>query len=66
MSFNKKYLPELPELIKVRESYSSDEEFLDRYFRKVDAILGSQESFEYIQKMRKKVEENEQGLGKRP
>ena len=66
MSFNKKYLPELPELIKVRETYSSDEEFLDQYFRKVDAILGSQESFEYIQKMRKKVEENEQGLGKRP
>ena len=66
MSFNKKYLPELPELIKVREKYSSDEEFLDLYFRKVDAILGSQESFEYIQKMRKKVEENEQGLGKRP
>jgi len=66
MSFNKKYLPELPELIKVRETYSSDEEFLDLYFRKVDAILGSQESFEYIQKMRKKVEENEQGLGKRP
>ena len=66
MSFNKKYLPELPELIKVRETYSSDEEFLDRYFRKVDAILGSQESFEYIQKMRKKVEGNEQGLGKRP
>ena len=66
MSFNKKYLPELPELIKVRETYSSDEEFLDLYFRKVDAILGSQESFEYIQKMRKKVEEDEQGLGKRP
>ena len=66
MSFNKKYLPELPELIKVRETYPSDEEFLDRYFRKVDAILGSQESFEYIQKMRKKVEGNEQGLGKRP
>jgi hypothetical protein len=65
MSFNKKYLPELPELIKVRETYSSDEEFLDRYFRKVDAILGSQESFEYIQKMRKKVEEDEQGLGNR-
>jgi len=46
MSFNKKYLPELPELIKVRETYSSDEEFLDLYFRKVDAILGSQESFD--------------------
>ena len=66
MSFNKKYLPELSELIKVRETYSSDEEFLDQYFRKVDAILGSQESFEYIHGMRKKVEENVQGLGKRP
>ena len=66
MSFNKKYLPELSELIKVRETYSSDEEFLDQYFRKVDAILGSQESFEYIHEMRKKVEENVQGLGKRP
>jgi len=66
MSFNKKYLPELPELIKVRESYSSDEEFLEVYFRKVDAVFGSQDSFDYIQKMRKKVEDDEQGLGKRP
>ena len=66
MSFNKKYLPELSELIKVRETYSSDEEFLDIYFRKADAILGSQESFDYIQEMRKRVEENEQRLGKRP
>ena len=65
MSLNKKYLPELSELIKVRETYSSDEEFLDIYFRKADAILGSQESFDYIQEMRKKVEENEQRLGKR-
>ena len=66
MSFNKKYLPELPELIKVRESYSSDEEFLEVYFRKVDAVFGSQDSFDYIQKMRKKVEDDEQGMGKRP
>jgi hypothetical protein len=33
---------------------------------KTDAILGSQESFDYIQEMRKRVEENEQRLGKRP
>ncbi len=65
MSFNKKYLPELPALIKVRESYSSDEEFLESYFRKVDAVFGSQESFEYIRKMREKVEEDEKRLGKR-
>jgi hypothetical protein len=66
MSFNKKYLPELPALIKVRENYSSDEEFLELYFRKVDAVFGSQESFDYIHEMRKRVEENEQRLGKRP
>jgi hypothetical protein len=65
MSFNKKYLPELPALIKVRESYSSDEEFLEVYFRKVDAVFGSQESFEYIRNMREKVEEDEKRLGKR-
>jgi hypothetical protein len=66
MSFNKKYLPELPALIKIRESYSSDEEFLDSYLRKVDAIMGSQESFRYLEEIKKRVEENEQGMGKRP
>jgi hypothetical protein len=66
MSFNKKYLPELPALIKIRESYSSDEEFLDSYLRKVDAIMGSPESFRYLEEIKKRVEENEQGMGKRP
>jgi hypothetical protein len=66
MSFNKKYLPDLSDLIKVRETYSSDEEFLDIYFRKTDAILGSRESFDYIHEMRKRVEKNEKKLGKRP
>ena len=40
MSFNKKYLPELPDLIEIRASYSSDEEFLDVFLRKVDAVIG--------------------------
>ena len=63
MSFNKKYLPELNDLIKIREKYSSDEEFLDEYFRKVDAVIGSTDSFNYIKDMRKKVEENEKKMG---
>lgn len=63
MSFNKKYLPELNDLIKIRENYSSDEEFLDQYFRKVDAVIGSTDSFNYIKDMRKKVEENEKKMG---
>ena len=66
MSFNKKYLPELPALIKIRESYSSDEEFLDSYLRKVDAIMGSQESFRYLEEIKKRVKDNEQSMGKRP
>jgi hypothetical protein len=66
MSFNKKYLPDLPDLIKIRESYSSDEEFLDSYLRKVDAIMGSQESFRYLEEIKKRVKDNEQSMGKRP
>lgn len=65
MSFNKKYLPELPEMIKIRESYSSDEEFLDVFLRKVDALMGSVESFRYLEEIKKRVKENEQGMGKR-
>jgi len=66
MSFNKKYLPELPDLIKIRESYSSDEEFLDVFLRKVDAVMGSEESFRYLEEIKKRAKDNEQSMGKRP
>ena len=66
MSFNKKYLPELPDLIKIRESYSTDEEFLDVFLRKVDAVMGSEESFRYLEEIKKRVKDNEQSMGKRP
>lgn len=69
MSFNKRYLPELSSLIQMREKYSSDEEFIDfieDYYKKADALLGPSESFEYIQEAKKRIEENEQRLGKRP
>ena len=69
MSFNKKYLPELPNLIKMREKHASDEEFIlfiDDLNKKTDALLGSQESFEYLREMREKIKDNEQGMGKRP
>jgi len=62
MSFNKKYLPELPVLMKIRERYSSDKDFLDSYLRKVDAIVGSNDSFEYLKKIKDKVE-NDKKLG---
>lgn len=65
MSFNKKYLPSVEKLIQIRESYSSDEEFLEDYFRKTDAVLGSPDSFEYIRQIRERVKQNEQEVGKR-
>ena len=68
MSFNKRYLPELSSLIQMREKYSSDEEFIEfieDYYKKADALLGSSESFEYIREAKKRIEENEQRLGKR-
>ena len=68
MSFNKKYLPDLPDLIKMRKNHESDEEFIlfiDNLNRKADALLGSSESFEYIREMREKIKDNEQGMGKR-
>lgn len=69
MSFNKRYLPELPDLIKMREKHASDEEFIlfiDDLHKKADALLGSSESFEYIREMREKIKDNEQGVGDRP
>ena len=69
MSFNKRYLPEFLDLVKKRETCESDEEFIafiDNYFRKADVLMGSPESFKYISEIRKKIEENEQGMGKRP
>jgi hypothetical protein len=69
MGFNKKYLPELPDLVKKRENCESDEEFIDfidNYFRKADVLMGSPDSFKYISETRKKIEENGQEVGKRP
>ena len=66
MSFNKKYLPDPENLVKIRESYSSDREFLEDYFRKTDMILGSPESFDYIQRIRERAKDEEQKLGERP
>ena len=65
MSFNKRYLPEMKDLVKMRERYSSDKEFLDfieGYLRNADAVMGSPESFDYIKEMKERTE-GEQKLG---
>lgn len=63
MGFNVKHLPEVEVLKKIRSQYSSDEEFLDHYLRKVDSIRGSNESFKFLDEIRKKAKQNEQGMG---
>lgn len=65
MSFNKKILPDLPGLIKIRESYSSDEEFLEKYLRKVDSLMGPAESFRYLDQIKKRIKDDKSELGER-
>lgn len=63
MGFNRRDLPDLNDLQKIRGRYTSDQEFLEKYLWKVDAISGPSESMNYIRELRKKVQD-EQGMGK--
>jgi hypothetical protein len=59
MSFNKRYVPKLDELKKRRETYSSDEDFFKAVVGKADALIGSEESIEYLDSIYEKIKENE-------
>jgi hypothetical protein len=48
MGFNKRYLPPIDDLAKIRHSYPRDNEFLRCYFFKVDAFIGPKESIDYL------------------
>jgi hypothetical protein len=65
MGFNKKYLPELQDLVKIRNSYGSDEEFIDSYLRRVDAILGPSDSCSYLREIRDRVEDGRRMAGEK-
>jgi hypothetical protein len=54
MGFNKRFLPEVEELQKIRESMGDDDKFLERYLYGPDAIIGSIESNEYVLEIEKK------------
>lgn len=56
MGFNKKYLPPVADLIKIKERMANDERFLDIYFYKPDAIIGSTESVEYLDDLSKQIQ----------
>jgi hypothetical protein len=58
MGFNKKFLPEVEDLKKMREKYADDKEFLLRIFSNADAFLGSVESYNYLEKIQKKLQKD--------
>lgn len=64
MGFNTRYLPELEALIKIRENYNSDKEFLVSYVGKADAIMGPVDSSEYLEKLAEKVKQDEERMGR--
>lgn len=51
MGFNKRYLPELEELKKIRERMDNDKEFLNIYLYRPDAILGHIGSIDYVKEV---------------
>lgn len=51
MGFNKKILPKIEALEKIRENYSNDAEFLRIFLYNPDALIGSQESLDYLKKI---------------
>ena len=57
MGFNKKHLPPLEDLKKIRDYYSSDKEFLERQFGKADCIIGPIDSMDYLKEIEKREQE---------
>lgn len=57
MGFNRKRLPPLEDLKRIRDFYSSDEEFLIQQFGKADCIIGPLESMDYLKEIEKREEE---------
>ena len=64
MGFNTRRLPELKDLIKIRENYNSDKEFIESYVGKADAVIGPVDSSDYLEKLAKKVKKDENGMGR--
>lgn len=56
MGFNKRYLPELDKLKKMRESFSSDSDFLYNVIGKSCVLIGPSDSMDYLNYIRKEIE----------
>jgi len=66
MSFNRRFLPQLSELVELHESLGSDSEFIKRVVGKSDVIMGPSDSMAFVSEIRKKVNEKEEDSGNRP
>jgi hypothetical protein len=56
MGFHKRQIPDLKDLVLLREKLSNDEEFLQRVLgRRADAYVGPSDSIEYIEKIYESV-----------
>lgn len=51
MGFNKRYLPEVDDLKRIREKMNNDKEFLNVYLYRPDAIFGSTGSIDYVKEV---------------
>jgi hypothetical protein len=65
MGFNKRYLPELEDLKKIREKMGDDENFLKTYLYRPDAIFGSSGSFEYVKEVENSYNEKQEENNRR-
>ncbi len=61
MGFNKRYIPKIDDLKKIQETFQDDKKFLDLYYFKPDALVGSKESVDYLEELAKQ-NEKENGL----
>ena len=60
MGFNKRYIPSLDKLIEKREEYQSDKDFLKAVVGKSDALIGPQDSMEYLDSIYEKIKREDE------
>ena len=57
MSFNKRILPDLDNLMKIREEIGNDRQFIKQIIGKSDCLMGSRESLNFIEEIEKSLED---------
>lgn len=66
MSFNRRILPNLEELVELRKSFESDSEFIKRIIGKSDVVMGPSDSMAFISEIRKQIDGKKENSGDRP